>query len=68
MTIGLWSYTDAPVVHEQGRLSAAVPATPAGVLPSVSPGGHSRHGRVHTRGADFRWRIVQTPGGMCPRC
>jgi hypothetical protein len=36
-TIGLWSYPDTPLVHEQGRQSTAVPATPAGVPPVVLP-------------------------------
>jgi len=36
-TIGLWSYTDTPLVHEWGGLATAVPAAPAGVLPVVLP-------------------------------
>ena len=36
-TIGLWSYTATPLVHEQGRQSTAVPATPVGAPPVVLP-------------------------------
>jgi len=36
-TISLWSHTDTPLVHAQGRLAMAVLATPTGVPPVVLP-------------------------------